>query len=228
MENFLPKAAVLAVVAGGFSFTGDLGWLASKGLRVLNAADVAAPSLSAAETPVEPPPTAAAGPAGPPTLPAPVTAPAGPPSPLAPAPVAAPAPVLAPQAPASVTPATRAPVAEMKPPAGGLEQIAWTALRPGDRVIVWLAAAGHRCLVLDVVDPATGEALAYEVAAVAEDGRPLTAVAPPSRVVVGRPAGGTTPGIVKGDMMHIAPAGIATAGETVRQLGPVEALALAR
>ena len=106
--------------------------------------------------------------------------------------------------------------------------IAWATLRPGDRVIVWLAAAGHRCLVLDVVDPATGEALAYEVAAVAEDGRPLTAVAPPSRVVVGRPAGCTTPGIVKGGMMHIAPAGIATAGETGRQLGPVEALALAR
>ena len=213
MENFLPKAAVLAVVAGGFSFTGDLGWLASKGLRVLNAADVAAPSLSAAETPGEPPAPAAAAPAGPPALPAPV---------------AAPAPVLAPPAPAPVAPAARAPLAEMKPPAGGLEQIAWATLRPGDRVIVWLAAAGHRCLVLDVVDPATGEALAYEVAAVAEDGRPLTAVAPPSRVVVGRPAGGTTAGIVKGGMMHVAPAGIATAGETGRQLGPVEALALAR
>lgn len=209
MENFLPKAAVLAVVAGGFAFTGDLGWLATKGLRVLNAADVAAPSLGDAAAAVAP-------------------APMGPLAP-APTPVPAPSPAAAPVSPVpAADPVTPAAVAEMKPPAGGLDQIAWTSLRPGDRVIVWLAAAGHRCLVLDVVDPATGEALAYEVAAVAEDGRPLTAAAPPSRVVVGPPVGAAIPGIVKGGMLRIAPAGIAAAGEAGRWLGPVEALAVAR
>lgn len=214
MENFLPKAAVLAVVAAGFCFTGDLGWLASKGLRVLNAADVAAPSLAQAEAGALPPMPAPVPPPGPPAAPAPrVLAPAAP---------------AAPTAPAGQQAAAHLPVVATQPPTGGLDQIAWPALRAGDRVVVWLSAAGHRCLVLDVVDPATGEALAYEVATVADDGRPLTALAPPTRVVVGPPAGGSAPGIVKGGMLHIAPAGIAAAGAAGRWLGPVEALTRAR
>ena len=44
MQNLLPKAAVLAIIAGGFALTGDLGWITDRGLRVLDAADVALPA----------------------------------------------------------------------------------------------------------------------------------------------------------------------------------------
>ena len=152
------------------------------------------------------------------------TAPGMPPRSLpAAAPVTPPRPV---SAEAQPQPASAVVPASLKPPAGGCAEVAWNHLGPGDRVTVWLAGAGPRCLVLDVVDPATGEALAYEATAVTAEGRPLAAATPPRRVVIGHLGGSAA--IAKGGMLHLTPGGIAAAGEAGRWLGPVEALIVLR
>jgi len=192
MDSLLPKACLLAVIAAGFAFTGDLNWVADRGLRVLGATEV---GRSTATSEVFPP-----------TASKPPTAtPRG----LRSEPVA-------------VGTAAR-------PPVAGLDTVAWTTLEAGDRVVVWFGGRSRRCLALDVVDPAAGEVLAYEVATVSEQGRPLTAATPPTRVIVGRPAAGRPPaGFATGGMIHVAPAGIAAAGEDGRWLGPIESLTVAR
>lgn len=221
MQNILPKATVLALIAGGFSLTGDLGWIADRGLRVLDAADVAMPAAAEDAEPAGS--VAAADPVAPPQSP-PAATPLGPPQPV---PAAGPPPASPAQAAAAPSaPAQAAAHAPLEPPPGGDAEANWNRLQPGDRVTVWLAAPGPRCLVLDVVDPATGEALAYEAVSVSADGRPLAAATPPRRVIVGRP--GDPPAIFKGGMLHLAPAGIATAGQAGRWLGPVEALIVLR
>jgi len=204
MQNLSAKLLVIAIIGGGFMFTGDLGWLASRGMKVIDAADVALPSTAEERPPVEPPPAPAAA--------------------EQPRPMASPVPVPAvapdrPQAEAGLA------VAERKIPAGGPDQVAWSSLRAGERITVWLAGAGPRCLVLDMVDPDAGEAVAYEAAAVSAQGRPLAAAAPPRRVIVGRPADRPAQAVVaRGGMLHLAPAGIAAAGGRGQWLGPVEAL----
>ena len=207
MPNLLAKLTALGMIGGGFAATGDLGWIAERGMRVLDAADVAGPS-----DPAEPMPTPGVAQkfaeASPPIVPSEAARPAAP----GPAEPVAPAPPL---------PATRA---VMKPPPGGPTEVAWSGIAAGDRIVVWLATGGTRCLVLDIVDPATGEALAYEAAAVSAEGRPLTAAGPPRRVVVGRQAGER--GLAVGGMLNLASAGIATHGEGGRWLGLIEALTL--
>lgn len=207
MQNLLPKATVLAMIAGGLGLTGDLGWIANRGLRVLDAADVALPIAAEVEQPGGLAAPQALAPAAPGLQPRPV--------PAEPA--------------AQARPVSAIAAALIKPPAGGCAEVVWQSLRPGDRVSVWLAAPGPRCLVLDVVDPIAGEALAYEAAAVSADGRPLAAATPPCRVLVGRSAGQSAPAaLAKGGMLQLAPAGIATAGEAGRWLGPIEALIVLR
>jgi hypothetical protein len=201
MQNLLAKLAALGVIGGGFAATGDLGWIAQRGMRVLDTVDVAPPTAE------EPPALADA-------IGHDLTPPSG-------SPIAPPAPV-APSVP-GVAPPARAVV--MKPPAGGPQRLGWANLAAGGRVVVWLAGGGSRCLVLDVVDPATGEALAYEAAAVSPEGRPLTTAGPPRRVVVGR--GGDENELAVGGMLHLTPAGIASEGNSGRWLGPIDALTLA-
>jgi hypothetical protein len=207
MPNLLAKLTALGMIGGGFAATGDLGWIAERGMRVLDAADVAGPT-----DPAEPMPTPGVArnvaEASPPIAPSEAARPAapGPGAPVAPAPP---------------LPAARA---VMKPPTGGPTEVAWSGIAAGDRVVVWLATGGTRCLVLDIVDPATGEALAYDAAAVSPEGRPMTAAGPPRRVVVGRQAGER--GLAVGGMLNLASAGIATHGQSGRWLGPIEALTL--
>jgi hypothetical protein len=212
MQNLLAKLAALGVIGGGFAATGDLGWIAQRGMRVLETVDVA--SAATAEEP------AAAANGGALDASPPCGSPSGPPAPVS-SPIAASPARAAPPGP--VAPAA-APAIAMKPPAGGPRQIVWTKLAAGGRVVVWLTSGGTRCLVLDVVDPATGEALAYEAAAVSPEGRPLTTAGPPRRVVVGR--GGDENELAVGGMLQLAPAGIATAGNSGRWLGPIDALTL--
>jgi hypothetical protein len=212
MRNLLPKAAVLAIIAGGFALTGDLGWIADRGLRVLDAADIALPAARDEEPVAAPAQAAVSSGREPQTLPAA--------SPVEPG--GAPPPAAPPRA-ATARAAAHAP---LTPPAAGCVEVRWSSLAAGDRVTVWLAGAGPRCLVLDVVDPASGEALAYEAAALTTDGRPAAAAAPPRRVVVGHPGGPAA--ITKGGMLHLAPGGIAAAGAAGRWLGPVEVVTLAR
>ena len=212
MQNFFAKTVALAMLLGGFGLTGDLGWLAERGSRVLGAADVPAGQSQAPDQlgePVAPPPAIAP----------PAPAMFAPPTPAAPHAAAAP-----PPAPAAAEPLAQ-PTALPKPPVGGPEQIAWTALDTGSRVVVWLAGPRNRCLVLDFVDPVSGEAVLYEVATVSPAGRPLATAGPPRRVIVGRDAGGRThaDGIIRGGQLLVAPVGIRGPGAG-QWLGPVAAL----
>jgi len=207
MPNLLAKLTALGLIGGGFAATGDLGWIAERGMRVIDAADVAGPADPAAPMPPADVAHKVAA-ASPPIAPSEAA------RPTVPAPAA-------PVAPAPPLPAARA---VMKPPAGGPTEVSWSGIAAGDRIVVWLATGGTRCLVLDIVDPAAGEALAYEAAAVSPEGRPLTAAGPPRRVVVGRQAGER--GLTVGGMLNLASAGIATHGQSGRWLGPIEALTL--
>jgi hypothetical protein len=94
-------------------------------------------------------------------------------------------------------------------------------------VVVWLAGPPYRCLVLDFVDPVSGEALLYEVATVDSGGKPIATAGPPRRVIVGRDASGRPhdAGIIRGGSIHVAQAGIAphAAGQW---LGPIAALSI--
>lgn len=195
MRNFLATSVAVGMIAGGFGLTGDLGWIAEHGKRVLGAADVPA----AREQPDVAPP---------------VRGWLAPPRPEAP-----------PLDPTAAPPARQ--TAGFRPPAGGPDQVPWAALAPGSRVVVWLAAAPFRCVVLDFVDPASGEALLYDVAAFSAEGRPVATAGPPRRVIVGRDPQGRplATGIVRGGLLHVAAVGPAarSGGEW---LGPVTALAV--
>lgn len=62
MQNLLGTCVALALLAGGFALTGDLGWLVGRGLRVIHATDIPA---GTPPTPVAPAPA--------PDLPAPAS-----------------------------------------------------------------------------------------------------------------------------------------------------------
>jgi len=213
MQNFFAKMVALAMLVGGFGLTGDLGWLAERGSRVLGAADVPAQADDQHGELVPPRPTIAP----------PAPAVFGPPAPATPLESPAPSPPAPPPAPDE--PLGR-PTPLPKPPAGGPEQIAWASLDTGSRVVVWLAGPPHRCLVLDFVDPVSGEAVLYEVATVSPAGRPLATAGPPRRVIVGRDAAGRThsDGIIRGGRLLVTPVGIGGPGAG-QWLGPVSALA---
>jgi hypothetical protein len=217
MQNFFAKTVAVAMLVGGFGLTGDLGWIAERGSRVLGAADV--PGVTSLGPGAEQ--------LGEPAGPAPVLAPPAPAGfgPSAPAtPLGSPAASPPAPPPAAEEPLGR-PTTLPKPPAGGPEQIAWTALDTGSRVVVWLAGPPHRCLVLDFVDPVSGEAVLYEVATVSPAGRPLATAGPPRRVIVGRDAAGRThaEGIIRGGQLLVTPVGIGGPGAG-QWLGPVAAL----
>jgi hypothetical protein len=213
MSSILARCTALGIVAGGFALTGDLGWIADRGLAVINASDVPAsrPEADAARPAPEPAP--------PPSVAAAAAVPVEPPAAAPPAPVH------------DASDAAVANAADLRPPTGGPERVDLDGLRAGDRVVVWLATAprsgrpsAHRCLVLDTVDPARAEALVYEAIAFTPDGQPKATASAPKRVRLASPA------ITRGGMIQIRRLGIAhdagaDSGET---LGPVVALDLIR
>ena len=229
MQNLFAKLIALGILAGGFALTGDLGWLAERGQRVIGAAEVAsAPAMAVVDGPVPGVQPLA------PAEPAPVNQqPAETDEPPVPA---QPAPTVSPTPQPSVTPIDPTPnphhpvpagsvaVAEFKPPTGGPRTVSWSDLRPGDRLVIWLASTRHRCLVLDMVDPAAGEALAYEAAAVTPAGHPPAAAGPPRRIVVASADGAVS--ITCGGMLHVTATGLATNDHGGEWLGPVESLAV--
>lgn len=200
MSNLLARCAAIAVVGGGFTATGDLGWLAARGMRLINARTV--PSEQPAAEPFLPP----AQPAAP-------VPPAAPPPPALPAPPVPQAadPFRGPPAPLPVARAAEEP----RPPVGGPERLDLARLQPGERVTVWIgrsAAAGPQpSIVFDLIDPATGEALLV--------GRGMA----PRRVSIG-------PGVVaSGDTLLVTPSGPARqAPNATERLGPVTAIAIGR
>ena len=231
MQNLLAKLVALGIIAGGFALTGDLGWLAERGQRVIGAAEVSAPAIAYADiSACDTTPSTVAEAA----VPAAAAA-----SPPAVAPVAQQPTASAPQQ-SGVTPIDAAgenkpaspagsvAVSEFRPPAGGPQRVSLAGLRPGDRVVVWLVAARHRCLVFDMVDPAAGAALVYEAAAVTSQGQPLAAAGPPRRVVINSqdPAGPTGAEIILGGMLRVAEAGLAANDRGGEWIGPVESLAV--
>jgi hypothetical protein len=141
MSNFLARCAAITLVGGGFAATGDLGWLAARGMRLVNARTV--PSEQAAEPGPSPP--------------QPVAGPWEPNRPAAPAQPAA-DPFRGPPAPSP--PARTA--EEAGPPIGGPERVDLATLRAGERVTIWIATstgASPTCITCDLVHPAAGEAL---------------------------------------------------------------------
>lgn len=223
--SILSRLAAVGLVAGGFALTGDLGRLADTGMRVLNARDVPAPRVDDSP-PAEPAaPTLTAVPEA--DAPTPVTT-----TPAA-APAAAGTPAPSP-APAAAPPVVRS--ADLRPPAGGPEEIAIGSLDAGSRVVIWLAVrrggaqSAYRCLVLDIVDPAESEALLYEAVSFTADGRPAAAASAPRRIrLVGDPAAAT---IRRGKFTAYQPLGTAATADRAHaapeSVGPIVAIDVVR
>ena len=208
MSNLLARCATLGIVAAGFAATGDLGWLASRGLRLVNARTIPSEQPTADPMP------------GVPAVPAPQGAGQGAgggfvlPGGVQP-PVAAHA-----SGPEPARHASRAP-AEPQPPATGPDRIDLAALRPGERVTVWTGRSGteprQRCLAFDIVVPATGEALL------------VIPGMPPRRVTVRAASGGSATVLAKGASLVVTPLGPARQDRpTGDSMGPVTAIAVGR
>ena len=199
MQSFLAKCAALGIVAGGFTLTGDVGRLADRGRRLLDARTV--PS----ETPTD---QTTGG------HEATIQATAVPQA----APTPAPARTL-PSVPLLDAPMGRA-VAVPPPPAKGPDSIDLRQVPAGSRVLVWVRRPGSTSrsrstdlIALDLIDPNSGEALEHRHAAMTHGSEGTTVHAAPRRVVITRDA---TNKIAKGAMLRIAPL------HGVNGLGPEE------
>jgi hypothetical protein len=199
---------MLGILVGGFSLTGDAGWIVNRGRSLLEATALPTSADAPAETAAAAPPSAAATPW--PNQPAHAS-----PAPPAPGiqPAAATPPAVSPPwaagfqpAPAEVhvAPSLAAPT-ESPPADGGPAAIDLRTLRPGDRVRVW---SGGAVAMFDIVDPARGEAIQ----------QPAT-----RRVRIG---GTVDPHrLERGGMIIVQPrAGIAGHEPPAERLGPVRAL----
>ena len=188
MQSFLAKCAALGIVAGGFTLTGDVGRLADRGRRLLDARTV--PS----ETPTD---QTTGG------HEATIQATAVPQA----APTPAPARTL-PSVPLLDAPMGRA-VAVPPPPAKGPDSIDLRQVPAGSRVLVWVRRPGSTSrsrstdlIALDLIDPNSGEALEHRHAAMTHGSEGTTVHAAPRRVVITRDA---TNKIAKGAMLRITP-----------------------
>ena len=139
MSNFLARCAAIGLVGGGFAATGDLGWLAARGMRLVNARTIpseekpadAEPGVSEAAAAILPPA---------PTVPPPA------PDPFRSPPAARPA----------------IPTPDPSPPSNGPARLDLATLHPGERVTFWIGRptiARQPWIAFDIVDPAAGEAL---------------------------------------------------------------------
>lgn len=221
MHNAFGKLVTLGLLGSGFFATGDLGWLARRGRQLLDASTVPAEAETAAEAWAEP---AASGafPGGTSTSgKSPAGTSSGGTSPAGVAP--------ADQRLEPVAPVTPVPWHASRPPSGGPAFVDLGSLEPGSRLFLWVAAgpthgSTPRCIVLDIVDPAGGEALLHR------------GVEPPRRVVILPAADGGVfaarepPGRIRvRGTLHVLPSGLAHAGSrqvAAEAIGPIVALAL--
>ncbi len=199
MQSFLAKCAAVGIVAGGFTLTGDVGRLAERGQRLLDARTV--PS----ESPAEPPTVAEV---------APITAGES-------APTAAPATAVVAAQPAGAPPELLKPhivlldapqgrtVAVPSPPAQGPDSIDLRQLAAGNRVLVWVRRQGAvgrgrsmDLLRLDLIDPNRGEALEHRHADMTHGSESTTVYATQRRVVITLDTHGR---IAKETMLKLAP-----------------------
>jgi hypothetical protein len=207
MQSFLAKCAALGIVAGGFTLTGDVGRLAERGQRLLDARTV--PSETPAESVTN------GHDATPQTAEAPRPAPAvASQSAGQPASAAAPAsPSPAPTRPLPSVPLLDAPVGRTvaipPPPTNGPDSVDLRQVPAGSRMLVWVRRPGSAVrsrsadlIALDLIDPNTGEALEHRHAAMTHGSEGTTVHAAPRRVVITRDA---TNRIAKGGMLRITP-----------------------
>lgn len=207
MQNLLVRCSAVAVIIGGFMFTGDLARLAERGTRLLNARTIPSddPQVPAAEPPAEPPvggQALAEAPADRHAAASPRLQPAGQQESPHDAPLGRPA-----DAP--------------PPPDGGVASVQLAALQPGDRLFVWLSrpasalADGNGRTVMiafDIVDPASGEALEQRHVAACGGRRPATVLGSPRRVVI---AGSGVPGLFDDGLPSAITPGRIAKGETI-------------
>jgi len=246
MQTFLAKCSALAVILGGFLFTGDVAWLTQRGMRLLNAktipSETVRPEIISSEQSNRQSPQP---------------------------PVASPAPTQAfadhvqalPSAPSSVSAtAAHTPDTLQERPAtgviplpadGGLECVDFSQLRIGDRVLIWIAhgtvapngrSAPQAVVAFDVIDPISGEALEQRHLTVGTSGMIADSHLPPRRVVIagsgspspfgrGFTAAITLGRISRGHTIQLAPLnlqrGISVVGVS-ESLGPVQAITVQR
>jgi hypothetical protein len=220
MSTILSRIAAIGIIAGGFALTGDLGRLVKRGLEVVNSRDIPAARSDDAE--------AAAQEIEAVTAAAETIAAGG----LAPAakPAAEPAAKSASESPRGKPAIARA--ADFRPPQGGIDAVELATLAPGNRVVVWLAmprrsgGRAYRCLVFDLIDPASGEALAYEAVSFAADGKPQATAVPPRRVrLQGDGLGGA---VSKSGRIDVQRRGSAADGVGHETIGPIATLDVVR
>ena len=207
MQSFLAKCAALGIVAGGFTLTGDVGRLAERGQRLLDARTV--PSETTAQ------PVTNGHDATPQTTEAPQSAPAvasqsaGQPAPAAVSASPSPAHTRSlPSVPLLDAPVGRT-VAIPPPPTNGPDGVDLRHVPAGSRMLVWVRRPGSAgrsrstdLIALDLIDPNTGEALEHRHAAMTHGSEGTTVHAAPRRVVITRDA---TNKIAKGGTLRITP-----------------------
>ena len=231
MQSFLAKCAAVGIVAGGFTLTGDVGRLADRGRRLIDARTV--PSEAAVDTAagvavdagreqhgvqeVAPPPPREIPPGSVPVRSDAAPAVAAPRSPS----TSADRPttwIIPGEAPAD------APVGRTftvpTPPTSGPDSLDLRQLTAGRRVLVWVrrpAVTGRGSatdlIAFDIIDPRSAEALEHRHAALSHGSQATTVHAAARRVVI---VGDATGRIVRGGTLGLAPL------HGVNGLGPAE------
>jgi hypothetical protein len=209
MQSFLAKCAALGIVAGGFTLTGDVGRLADRGQRLLDAHTVPSETPAASATDGHDGSARAA------EAPAAVSAqaPAAPPQPAVQPTTAVPPPATAPARSLPSVPLLDAPIGRtvaIPPlPAKGPDSIDLRHVPAGSRVLVWIRRPGSTgrsrstdMVALDLIDPNTGEALEHRHAARSHGREGTTVHAAPRRGVITRDSTGR---IAKGATLKVAP-----------------------